>query len=196
MKKTLIFIAFVVFYISSFAQKDFSGGFLFGIVASQVDGDEQAGYNKAGLSAGVYVTRPFSDITSFKIETYYAGKGAVSTQELADGISTEVFKTSLHYAETAFLLDFKLSKKFDVAAGFAPSYLFSSKLTRYKIEIDENLYSLKSFDFQPVCELNFYFAKSLFAGLRFSYSLFNIREDPFAIWDNNNLTLFFQYKVK
>lgn len=195
MKQLLVILILNLFVISGFSQ-DFSGGIIFGVCGSQIDGDEQSGYKKPGPVAGAFVNMPFSKITSLKIETYYIGKGAVLNQEQADGYVLQIFKTSLHYIEMPFLFNLSLHEKVDIAIGIAPSYLFAHKITGEYVSIDKSLYSMKSFDFQPMGQVDFFLTDNISTSIRFSYSIFRIRKDPMAGWYNNNLSLVLKYKIK
>ncbi len=197
MKTAFISILIPILFLSSktFAQKDFSGGLLLGISASQIDGDNQYKYKKPGLILGAYVNRPLTEHGSLKIESYYIGKGAVLNEDRTDGTTIQVFNTSLHYVEMPFLFNLQVHPKINIAAGIAPSYLFASKLTSYKALVEKSSYTLKQFDFQPIVEAGFYLTDKITTNLRLAYSLFNIRKDPMAIWYNNNLSLVFMYKL-
>ncbi len=197
MKQTLLFIIiFVLLTPESKAQRDFSGGLLFGISASQVDGDAQYKYKKPGLIAGAYVLRPLSERAALKIETYYIGKGAVLNETLTDGTTVQVFKTSLHYVEMPFLFNFEIYPKIEIALGIAPSYLFYAKQTTYRMTVPYFQETLKEFDFQPYGELNFYLTDNITTSVRLSYSLFNLKNDSMSTFYNNNLSLVFFYKIK
>jgi len=197
MKQILILFAIITFIISkSEAQRDFSGGLLLGISASQIDGDNQYKYKKPGLIVGAYVSRALTKHGSLKIESYYIGKGAVLNEDYPDGTTIQVFNTSLHYVEMPFLFNLQIHPKIDIALGIAPSYLFAAKLTSYKAPVDKTSYSLKQFDIQPIGEVDFYLTDKISTSVRYSYSMFNIRKDPMAIWHNNNLSLVFRYKIK
>lgn len=189
---TLLFLLSV----KTYAQKDFSGGLMLGVCASQIDGDNQYKYKKPGLILGAFVNRSLTKNGSLKIETYYVGKGAVLNEDHADGTTIQVFNTSLHYIEVPFLFNLQIHPKISLAAGMAPSYLFYSKLTSYKALVEKTSYRLANFDFQPMGEVAFYLTDHIMTNIRFSYSLFNIRKDPMAIWYNNNFSLVLQYKIK
>lgn len=197
MRHFIILLSIFIFLFPKLnAQKYFSGGLLLGISASQIDGDNQYKYKKPGLIVGAYISRPLTKSGSLKIETYYIGKGAVLNEDYPDGTTIQVFNTSLHYVEMPFLFNLQVHPKINIAAGIAPSYLFANKLTSYKETLEKSSYSLQSFDFQPIGEVDFYLTDKIITSLRFSYSIFNIRKDPMATWFNNNLSLVFRYKIK
>lgn len=196
--KRIIIILFISLFIfsKSDAQRDFSGGLLFGIIASQVDGDAQYKYKKPGLVLGTFISRQITKHGSLKIETYYIGKGAVLNEDYSDGTTVQVFKTSLHYIEMPFLYNLKVHPKIEIAAGIAPSYLFAAKQTSYKTIIPDFRESLLTFDFQPMGEISFYFSDKIMINLKLSYSLFDLKKPEMEHFRNNNLSLVFQYIIK
>jgi hypothetical protein len=194
--KKLIFTILGLFSITIITAQDFSGGLLLGICGSQIDGDDQFHYKKPGLIIGAFVKRPFSEKAGLKIETYYIGKGAVKNDELSDGSVLQIFNTTLHYIEMPFLFDYQLLNKISVSVGIAPSYLFAHRLTSYRQEVSKNDYTLKSFDIQPMGQLDFYLTDHISASLRLSYSAFDIRTEAVSTWYNNNLSLVLRYKIK
>jgi hypothetical protein len=102
----------------------------------------------------------------------------------------------LHYIEMPFLFDYQLLNKISVSVGIAPSYLFAHRLTSYRQEVSKNDYTLKSFDIQPIGQLDFYLTDHISASLRLSYSAFDIRTEAVSTWYNNNLSLVLRYKIK
>lgn len=191
MKKLIVIIILILSTQVNYAQY-FNGGLILGVSGSQVDGDEQSGYKKAGIMGGVYVKRILKNRFSILSELYYTGKGAVLNEYYTDGSSMQVFKISLHYIEIPVLADFKISEKFSVSAGIAPSYLISAKLFRNGYEIDTNSYIMKNFDFSPMGQVDFYVTDHLSANIKFSYSAVSIRQDN--VWFNNNLNISLRYK--
>lgn len=195
MKKYYIIILLFLTFSISYSQ-EFTGGVLLGICGSQIDGDEQYPYNKAGLVAGAFILKPLSEKASLKIETYYVGKGATLNQEYADGTTIQIFNTSLHYVEMPFLYNFKFHPRMDFSIGIAPSYLFAHKITRRGYEINKSQYSLNSFDIQAMGQVGFFLTDRITSSLRMSYSLFNIRKEKDASWYNNNIAFVLSYNFK
>ena len=196
MKQSIIIVTLVIYSFIGFSQS-FSGGFMIGAGGSQIDGDEQSGYKKPGFIGGAYISRKLSENISFKIESYYIGKGAVLNIDQADGTVYQQFNTSLHYIEMPFLIAFTLHPKIEIALGIAPSYLFEHKLTQDRFLIDKSMYSLNSLDFQPIGQVDFFLTDKIITSLRFSYSITDVRkEDNMAIWKNNNISIVLRYKIK
>ncbi len=191
---SLVLLSFIISNIS-FSQ-NFSGGLLLGISGSQIDGDVQSGYKKGGLIIGAFVTKPLTDKANLKIESYYIGKGAVKTVKVSETYSYQEFNTSLHYIELPILYNYEILPKFDVSIGIAPSYIFASKLTRLGFEISKNLYTMRTFDIQPIAEAGFYLTDKITANIRYSHSIINIRTDTNGGWYNNNIGIVISYKIK
>jgi hypothetical protein len=193
MIKYTVFLFFSLIIFKGNGQ-NFKGGILLGVCGSQIDGDDQYGYKKPGLVLGAFVIRPFTDKSSLKIETYYIGKGAVKNDELPDGITLQVFNTSLHYVEMPFLFDYKLLPKLNIAIGIAPSYLFAHRLTTFKSTVPKELYEIASFDIQPMGQVEFFLTDHIRSSIRLSYSAFDIRNEELSTWYNNNLGIVFRYE--
>ncbi len=192
MKKSILFLSVLLLPIFLSAQI-FNGGVLFGVAGSQIDGDEQSGYKKPGLLVGGFVKSPFNERASLLIEFYYVGKGAVFNESYADGTVYQIFKTSLHYIEMPFLFDYKLTDKFNLSVGVASAYLFADKIILNGYEVDKDSYLMSNFDFAPMGQVDFYLTDNLSTNIKFSYSVFSIRQDDF--WYNNNLSISLRYKL-
>jgi len=89
-----------------FAQH-FKAGVLAGIVTSQVDGDTYAGYSKAGICAGGYVTRKFSAGSNWSasFEIMYIQKGSRKVPHPDKGDFAD-YKLKLNYLEVPILLKY------------------------------------------------------------------------------------------
>jgi len=192
MKKTLLITVLSLTLLTTYSQS-FKGGIILGLEGSQIDGDNQSFYKKAGVIIGAYVERPFSDKASLKIESYYVGKGAVKNVKYGNTTIQEA-NTSLHYIEMPFLYRYKLLPKFDIELGIAPSYLFAHKLKTYGYEINKNYYTMIGFDIQPIAKAGFYLTENIITYLHVSYSIFSIRKN--RGWYNNNVGISIAYSIK
>src|SRR5687768_1040627 len=96
--------------------QEFNAGLRFGMDASQVNGDRLAGFDKAGILAGVFVNRNFSERISVQMEMIFIQKGS---RRPLDDFNT-YYRLRVHYIEVPVLLRYQASKKFTVYAG--PSY--------------------------------------------------------------------------
>ena len=115
------------------------GGFRVGLVASQISGDDLAGYHKLGAYAGLFANTPISlsGKWRFQMELNFVMKGSQTfayTRE--DGSLNDVYKLTLLYTETPFLfqreLGYFISPKnktytFFFEVGPALNFLFYQK---------------------------------------------------------------------
>ena len=71
-----ISVLFLLFFPGLVFAQSFNAGARIGIIASQVDGDTYEGFNKPGLTFGVYVSRKISDPFSMQFEMNFIQKGS------------------------------------------------------------------------------------------------------------------------
>ena len=166
--------------------RTFIGGLAFGGNFSQVDGDNFAGYHKAGWNAGVIVYSKLADQFAASMELLYAQKGSRAGQnqvpKRANDQSTILYdyKIKLNYAEIPILLNYFDRRKSNFGAGFSYAQLFSSKeiYTRdggVVVENDAKLFPFRKFDINLVLNGNAHIWNGFFLNLRFQYSLLSVR---------------------
>ena len=120
-KNLLIIFLLIGNYIS--AQEGFKAGLRFGMDASQVDGDNLGGYDKAGLIVGGLVSRELSKSFAAQMEIIYIQKGSRKPVDE----NNEYYVMRLGYIEVPVLLVWHAIKKFDATGGFAFGTLISSE---------------------------------------------------------------------
>jgi hypothetical protein len=164
----------------------FYGGLVAGTNFTQVDGDNFAGYHKAGWNAGVVVYARLIDRLALSMELLYAQKGArASLSQLpkrANDQSTIMtdYKIKLNYLEVPVLFNYFDKRKSNFGAGLSYAQLASSKES-YRddfgniYEQDAKLYPFRKFDVNFILNGNAHIWKGLFFNLRFQYSLFSVR---------------------
>jgi hypothetical protein len=166
--------------------RTFYGGIVAGGNFTQVDGDNFAGYHKAGWNAGVIVYASLMEHLAASMELLYAQKGARASQgqlpKLANDQSTVMtdYRIKLNYLEVPILLNYFDKRKSNVGAGFSYAQLVSSRETyrdgfgnRY--ENDAKLYPFRKFDVNFIVNANAHIWKGFFFNLRFQYSLVSVR---------------------
>lgn len=89
--------------------KDFKSGILLGINASQVDGDQNGGYNKLGLQGGFFVSQQFWEKSGLQLEILYSQKGSQSKSD-PNNPGQILLKYRYGYAETQLLWFRKISR--------------------------------------------------------------------------------------
>jgi hypothetical protein len=165
----------------------FYGGLIGGFNFSQVDGDNFAGYHKAGFNVGGVLFMKLAEQFAPSIEFSYAQKGSRTGNNqsaLANDKQTTLLKyrINLNYAEMPILLNYFEERKTNFGAGFALGYLIGSKEnyttnTGITYEQDAKLYPFKKLDMNFVLNGNAHIWEGFFINLRFNYSLFSIRNN-------------------
>jgi hypothetical protein len=196
MKKIIILI-FLFIPIILYSQR-FNGGLILGFNASQIDGDDLAGYNKAGLMGGVFVFTDFNNKWRGQMEFKYSAKGSSTPKS-----STDNYKYRLQYFEIPLLAEYAMFSKVHIQVGGSFGYLFNASIndglgyTRFESDVMPYKTEL------ALCTgLNAMFFDQLYFNVRFSYSLLPVREKfPNATytdngtWYNNVVTFGIYYKM-
>ncbi len=174
-KHTIIFrisLLVLLSYPISLTAQRFEGGFLGGIVASQIDGDTYWGYNKFGFSGGAYVSTPLSQKSNIQLEIKYIRKGANKSATEQDPVQ---FTRQLNYIELPVLVQLTTSKKIAWEGGVGVGYLYSFTESDATGLLRADQYAdLKPLDINIVLGMNYALTDHLSANVRFSYSLLPI----------------------
>ncbi len=156
-----------------YAQR-FNGGVILGITASQVDGDSYAGFDKLGVQGGVFVNTPISRKAGLQMEIKYVGRGARKKTTEND---PEIYKLTLHYIDIPVLIYYEVQKKIILEAGVLSGYLFGAGGEDSGGKLDKDyLVDFKKFDLDWLLGLRYRFNDNISVGIRYSYSLFSIRD--------------------
>lgn len=178
-----LFIFVQLTSISIFAQQ-FNTGASFGVNASQVSGDGYSGFDKAGLTFGVFSNTRFSEKIYFQFEINYSGKGSRKSARPHKG-DNEFFLMRMAYVDLPVMVQFH-KKRMTYEAGFYYSRLFSSYLEdeNGEFEIESQLEQFKKNDIGFLFGLNFNFTDNLVMNWRFNSSI-----TPFRDFDSGSNTL-------
>lgn len=87
------------------AQQRFGAGLIIGLNAAQINGDEHAGFNKAGIEGGLRATARLTEKTDLGIEIVYSQRGSRSKQN--DSNTNEPFKVTTNYAAIPITYNYK-----------------------------------------------------------------------------------------
>jgi len=208
MKEFLLALLLFLTSITVYSQR-FHGGLLAGFSASQVDGDSYAGYNKAGLQGGVFISTELTSRIDARLEIKYTSRGA---RNPASRDNTGAYKLALHYIDLPVLLSVGIKQLGAIELGLVPGYLFNAggeddagKLPR------EYLVVFRKFDLGTLLGIAINITPKLAFNMRYSYSVFSIRdqESPSAGYSwfgklightngdfNNYLTFGVNYQLK
>lgn len=108
-----------------------------GVVGSQVDGDTYEGFNKAGITAGLFVNRKLSDLFSLQLEMNYIQKG--SRKPLDDNNTYYLMRVT--YIEVPVLLQWHAGKLIDILPDL--HLVYSLILMRKLISVNLKVLTLK-----------------------------------------------------
>lgn len=161
-------------------EKTFYGGLIAGGNFTQVDGDNFAGYNKAGFNVGGVVYIKLDERVAASIEVLYTQKGARSVEPylISNGQVMTKYGVTLNYAEVPLLINYFDKRKSHFGGGFSYGRLATVKesmVTSPPLPITLDDYPFKKSDFNLVLNGNLHVWKGFFFNLRFQYSLVSIR---------------------
>ena len=160
----------------------FYGGFVAGANLTQVDGDDIAGYNKAGLNVGGIMYAKFSKNFALSMEILYSQKGSRLTGAVTmpSGITFTDCRVNLNYAEVPVMINLIDKHKSNFGVGLSYSRLASSTeyiATQPGQPFDMNAYPFSKDDLNIIAGGNLHLWKGLFFNIRFQYSLRSIRDN-------------------
>ncbi|MCF8229810.1 MAG: PorT family protein [Bacteroidales bacterium] len=169
-KKHLLSFTLIFFTLFASAQ-EFEGGVHLGICASQVQGDNFSGYNKAGLYAGAYVAYQFSKHSVAKLELDYIQKGS---REIPDENEIVTYKLNIHYAEMPLLYEYIINDRFSVEAGLALG-VFIAKKEEYDYIPQVRDEDFNRFTLSGIVGLYYHFNETWRVNIRTNNSILPIR---------------------
>ncbi len=160
--------------------KTFSGGTLIGLNLAQVDGDRYFGYKKPGIAAGVFVNIHLSAKWGFGVEMLYSQKGSrgdAVVESVYAGTYVAQCHIGLSYIELPVVVRYK-KNMYVGEAGISYNRLVKTTETILEpqplyIDVDKNRFS--GTDLNYVLGVGRHLHKHFYCGLRFQYSIFNIR---------------------
>ena len=104
--------------------QEFNGGILAGLAASEISGDRLAGPNKAGIYAGAYVNRYFSQRSSFQMELDFIQKGSRSNPDSTNNYESYLLR--LNYIELPVHYRYDFIERASLETGLSLGVLIHS----------------------------------------------------------------------
>lgn len=187
--RQVLFILFFIFSVTANAQQ-FNGGVMLGLVGSQVAGDLYSGYNKAGISAGGWVSLAISPKSTLQMELAYLQKGSrENPDQEKDRFDTYIMR--LGYIEMPFLYRIKYNTLIEFEGGLGLNFLIHSRETFNGFELTD-----RSFTGNNLCMilgLSVNVNEHLKINIRTNNSLFSIRKDRVSgdvwrLWDHGQFS--------
>ena len=115
----------ILLTLSGFAfPQNFDGGLLAGITATQVDGDGYGGYDRVGLVAGVWVSRPINNDFAVRTELKFIQKG--SYHKFTDGAGGTIgfYSLRLNYIDLPFFIEYHFRDDVVPFVGISTGFLW------------------------------------------------------------------------
>lgn len=173
MKRILVIL--IALCISQFASAQiFGGGVFAGLSASQLDGDNWNGYNKAGLSFGIYTNLQINKYVDAQMELKYIQKGSKS-DENAQGV---FYLSKLNYIELPIFLKYRFLGKFSANVGLAVGYLQKSTENKDQIGDEPADPPFNEVEFSGLAGIEYHIFKNFYFNARFNYSILPVRDHP------------------
>ncbi len=177
MSKKIILLSLLSCFILSYAKSQtFEAGIKAGIAASQISGDGYAGFNKAGIVAGLFSRIEFSDKHHIQFELTYTQKGSRRNPKTSEG-DTEFFLLRLNYIEIPILYQFDY-KNFTFETGPYVSTLVGTYLEDENgpFKLPSVVNQFKNMDFGLSAGIAFNFSESVVISWRYSNSIVPVRD--------------------
>lgn len=125
-----VLLIILISYSNIYSQR-FNGGIHAGVSASQVSGDELAGFNHAGIYGGGFVNIYFSQKSSVQLELNFIQKGSRKNPNPDNGDPTQ-YICRLNYIEMPLMYKLDIAKWLTFEIGVSAAYLVQS------LEMDQN----------------------------------------------------------
>lgn len=172
------------------AQKDFEmyesrlfyGGLVMGCNLTQVDGDDFAGYRRAGMNIGGVVYTKLDEHVAASMEVLFSQKGSRATyaQVTAPGQYITKYGIDLNYAEIPIMINYFDSRKSHFGGGFSYAQLASANeyvVMDPAVNVNLKDHPFKKYDINLLLSGSLHLYKGFFFNLRFQYSVIPIRQD-------------------
>jgi hypothetical protein len=166
--------------------QSFSGGGYVGIIGSQIDGDQSAGYNKGGVNVAVTVQYHIAEKFFMSLDIGFAQKGAMS--KTTYGVPRALY-ININYVDLPLMVNFYDRQH----VGFAAGLQYSRTVGNIKQEIiqlnnSSRVYGLDTFkkdDIQILLGGSYYINKNFSINLRYGYSLVPMGYGKGSLYKNN-----------
>jgi hypothetical protein len=183
MKLASIVIGLLLLAKSASTQQRFDAALIFGVNASQIDGDQNAGYHKFGFNAGVKAYARLGSYLSLSPELLVSQKGSrgslvgkpVSNPPFVT-VSPNPFTLQLTYAEIPILLHYHDRDRAIFGAGLSYSALVGYKRTEAGINTTDADTPLATRDINIIGDMALKVLKVFGLNLRIAYSLLSIAD--------------------
>lgn len=158
-------------------------GLVAGTNLGQIDGDNYAGYNNFGISAGGIGYIRIHKHVAASFELLYSQKGARSTLVRFANNDTNIvvgkYNVMMNYAEIPLMINYFDARKSHFGAGISYSRLLAWTETAETFpatNINFNNYPFKRDNIEFVASANMHVWKGLFFNIKFQYGMVPVRD--------------------
>jgi hypothetical protein len=182
MKKISILFLLSFLLLSTSAQElsksrsNFKGGVRLGFSATQISGDNLAGYNKLGAYTGAFTNFPVSKDGKWKLqmELNFIMKGSSTyTPKKSNAILTNKYVLTLFYTETPLLAKYNFYKGLEIETGPSFNFLFATKEIDAQGDLHRSPFNV--FELSYIVGISYLFKEHWGVNLRWSTSVFPVR---------------------
>jgi len=174
-KRLSYIVAFSFLFPAITLAQYFDGGAVFGISASQVDGDRYWGFNKLGLLGGGYIKRMFTYTVEGQLELRYIMKGAYEAENIDNAI---YYKLVLHYVDIPVTVHYIYKKNFLFEIGLAPEFIVYNREEDEYGKTPEDAPPFHKLTMSAIGGIAYTFREKITADVRYNYSVVPIRSHP------------------
>jgi len=200
MSRTIILIALATLFFTPTldAQKSsrknqsiFRAGATAGVTAAQIDGDELVGFNKLGITSGIFLDLDFIDNFLVSMEFNYTLRGSRTASR---DVQTEQNKYHLSYVDLPLTFSYT-DQGFRMEAGMAYGRLINAKV-EIDSEVDTALEEAwRKDDLSLHFGMAYYFTENFGAGFRWHKSLRDAANQPGLNFINRWLSFRLNYRL-
>lgn len=151
-----------------------------GMNASQVDGDDLAGYTKLGFNGGggTFIMLPKNFSIGFEI--IYSQKGAITTKNNRSPLF-DYFKLNVDYLDVPLIISYHDKHRAIFGMGVVFNNLVRSREERGANPQGVQPFEYKRFAMEGMANVSFHFKKQFGINLRFAYSLIDIGRGKYTV---------------
>lgn len=166
-----------------------------GITATQVDGDQLQGFDKAGLLGGLTLTRQVSERTGLGMEMLFIQKGS---RKPVDKEDNSFYLMRLTYIEVPFLVRWDAGKKIVLETGPAFGVLVAS-MEKDQIGVINYAPPFEKREYSFHAGMGYRLSEQMVFDARYSFSLLPIRRFESALnylyWDRGQFNAVLQLSL-
>jgi len=175
-RKVLLWLLFLSFVPLQMKAQAFTGGLLGGLSVNQIDGDEYAGYDKAGIVFGGWVRTNTTGLFQVQGEIRYFGKGAGNRANPDQ--PDRYYRVRLRYIEVPVLLRYTVSSRIPLGLGLSAGYLAEAKEDLTGDGYIDPVRKFRRLELAGQATAGYDFSSHITGEIRFSYSLIPVRDHP------------------